>query len=635
MKAFIPCTLLLILSAVGSGLSSANSDAVESSAADSLGYTDIGLRDAVQPLVADFNTPAPIVDRLNKERSVSWAQITSNPVNLARFSFGAAGSDNVFVLTDDNGLVNASLAVAGDLAQAATATNDLLLRSIFQFVEVVTGKFAIYSSKHGNYALDVDTDGTRLILRDVRSLDAYKAGEATTLLTFSTGVSPSVMVANGRYQLNPETSSASNTLMFDAVEWSPMNVILNGVSLELTDATSALMNLYIAPINLGIPTDFNPDDVARVSNSEYFDTKASEGNRSDRVVNDIDAAYAAQVTHAGENTDTLAAVQVMLDSIDAALAMQGSQTRYPQEFYLSFRDGLFKRIVQSLESVDGKLGDHTVPYVYFTNERDTHGDYHPFMVVSTHGVPDSLAILGDVPRPPGDGLTGRYEQQNVTRSFYLENFLLKFPMRDYGEVDTLTENDLSTAGSLADDVNQTDYDHHNYASPGSSAMAIDGVVIYPSYNNRLDYAQSVGELSFRGMHSGRGLGVHYHADAHSAAIVNVESDTGLGLYNEDDYTDVLHPPIIGMGFDGVAAYGFYKDGDATSHGAAVVLDDFSGHEHHDYGYHYHSASSDGTTRRGNSYTLHELGPLGAWAGRINKVPEFQERIKRSIWLGNP
>ena len=105
---------------------------------------------------------------------------------------------------------------------------------------------------------------------------------------------------------------------------------------------------------------------------------------------------------------------------------------------------------------------------------------------------------------------------------------------------------------------------------------------------------------------------------------------------------VLHPPIIGIGFDGVAAYGFYLKDDNANHGASIALDDFVGHEHDDYGYHYHyhyhyhAASSDQTSKRGGSAcTLHELGPLGASAGRINKVPEFQERIRRSIWLGNP
>lgn len=601
---------------------------------DSLGFTDIALRDVSQELIADFNTPASIVERLNEERSVSWDQIATSLENLTRFSFGASGSSDIFVLSDADDFIAPGLSVSSGLVDASTASNDLLLRSIFQFVQVDADKYAIYSTKHSNYALDVDSDGSSLVLRDVRSLAAYEAGANTTFLTFSASASPWTFVANGRYQLNPTASEAENTLQYDAIAWSERFVVQTDNSLELDSSASTQMNLYVAPIQLGIPADFNPDNTERVSNVEFFDITASEGDNSDRVVLDIDAAYAEQVTAIGSDAATLAAAQTMLDAIDSGLSEQGSQTRYPQEFYLSFREGLFKRVLQSSESVDGVLGSHTVPYVYFTNEIDDNGDYHPFMVVSTHGIPDSLAILGDVARPPGDGLAGGYDEQNVTRSFYMENFLLKFPMRDYGEVAAVDENDLSTIGSLADDVNESNYDHHNYASRGSSGLAIDGVVVYPSFNNRLDLAQSAAELSFRGMHSGRGLGVHYHADAHSAATVNVEADTGLGLYNEDDYLGVDHPPIVALGFDGVAAYGFYLAGDTTSHGASIALDDFGGHEHHDYGYHYHAASSEQSTGR-NSYTLHELGPLGAWSGRINNVPDFETRIRRSIWFGNP
>lgn len=148
-------------------------------AADSLLYTDIELRDTSRTLIANFHTPAPIVDRLSVERSVSWRQMTESPVNLTRFSFGASLANDVFVLSDAGGVIGKALSVSSGLAGATTASNDLLLRSIFQFVQVYTDKYAIYSAKHSNYALDVDSDGASLILRDVRSLTAYEAGAGT------------------------------------------------------------------------------------------------------------------------------------------------------------------------------------------------------------------------------------------------------------------------------------------------------------------------------------------------------------------------------------------------------------------------------------------------------------------------
>lgn len=152
----------------------------------------------------------------------------------------------------------------------------------------------------------------------------------------------------------------------------------------------------------------------------------------------------------------------------------------------------------------------------------------------------------------------------------------------------------------------------------------------------MQFAQESGELSLSGLHSGRGLGLHYHADAHSAALSDPtgDTDTGLALYNEADYVGHRHPPIVSIGFDGVAGYGSYLAGDTTSDGIDVELDLYGGHEHDDYGYHYHAFATDRESEQGNEYTTHELGPLGAWSGRINYVPEFGVKANQSDYLGN-
>jgi hypothetical protein len=611
-------------------------------AVESLGLTDIDLRSAGAALVADFYAPEPLSEKMDQERSVSWTSISSTPENLTRFSFGEGATTNVFALTETLDSLDASLSISTDLAADTQVSNDLLLRSMFQFVEVASGQYAIYSTKHGNYALDVAADGVSLILRDVRSVDAYNAGTGS-FLTFAVGASPLVLTANGRYTFDAVDSAADNTLAFDEdLSWTDKVVVLNGTDLELAGAGGTSMVLYEATIGLEIPFDFNPREVARQANAEFYDpTRAEAGDGFAGYAASVNLAYAAQVTSPGIDTSTLAAAQSMLDEIDVALATQGSQTRYPQEYYLALRDGLLRRQLLAEEANDGEIGDLTVPYVYFTNETDSDGNYHPHMVITTHGVPDALALLGDVPHPPGDGLIQGYANQNVTRNYFLENFVIGVPMRDYGEVATLTENDLATQNvvanpniSLAGENNVTVFDHHNYASTNESAVAVDGVVVFPSYNNTLHFSQESGELSARGMHSGRGLGVHYHADPHSAALTNDgNTDTGLHLYNDSDYIGHDHPPIVSIGFDGVAGYGFYLDGDTTSDGVNVALDDFGGHEHDDYGYHYHALrtdrQADGTTI---DYTSHELGPLGAWAGRINYLPEFRPR-GNSIWLG--
>ena len=135
------------------------------------------------------------------------------------------------------------------------------------------------------------------------------------------------------------------------------------------------------------------------------------------------------------------------------------------------------------------------------------------------------------------------------------------------------------------------------------------------------------------MHAGRGLGVHYHADAHSAAVTSGIQD--LNFYGASDYSYHRHPPITSISFDGVAGYGFYQIDDSTTDGVLIALDDFGGHEHGDYGYHYHSQITDNalTVRESVNYTIHELGPLGAWSGRINFIPEFTIS-NRSRYHGN-
>ena len=624
-----------------------NSTIDSNTTTESLGYSDIDLRDANTTLTSDFYAPAVMSSVIEESEAVTWSTFSGSLANLDRFTLADVSSDIVLV-SDTNTTVNKSLSVSTTLHGQSSTDKNTLLKTTFQFVEIATGKYAIYSSKHSNYALDIDDDNTSVILRDVRSLTAFNAKTATKFLTFDALSSGGKLTVNGRYTLNQANSIANKTISYDldtSLAGKKITISSSGLTL---DSSGSAVTLYKAPVGLDISSDFNPDSVARVSNAEFYDTSATEGNLLADLPTQVASKYTSQLASAGLDTATTTAASAMIDTIATHLAAQGSQMRYPKEFYLAIREGFLKRTLVTSEAMDATMGELTVPYVYFTDEVDSDGNYHPFMVVATHGLPDTIAGLGDVPHPPGDGLSGQYPDQKVTRSFYEENFILKIPMRDYGEVSSVTENDLTDIKSLASDEGVGTYDHHNYASTGSSAVAIDGVVIYPSYNNTLNFAQEFGELSAIGMHSGRGLGVHYHADAFSVAneSINDSSEEGFALYNKSDYAGHSHPPIVGIGFDGVACYGVYLDGDSESDGVNTPLDEFGGHEHGNYGYHYHAHSSsntsavntapgpNGATTGGNSYTLHEFAPLGAWAGRINLVPEFGSKDKRSVYSGN-
>ena len=224
----------------------------------------------------------------------------------------------------------------------------------------------------------------------------------------------------------------------------------------------------------------------------------------------------------------------------------------------------------------------------------------------------------DVARPPGDNCCeGGYAEQNVTRNAVLEVKLVKIPLTDYGLVSTFTDNDLSSYGTLAEDegLTEEDWTIDNYTSLSSTGIAVDGVMIYPASNNVLVYATFAAEVTESGIHVGRGMGFHYHADGHSF------NGNGINLYNLSDYDGHTHPPIIGFVFDGIALFGKYES-TYVMEGDGDVLDDYNGHTHDDYGYHYHAFSTEVTQTDGpDEYTYdQQFLQRGAFKGLVNDIP---------------
>ncbi|GAB6043365.1 hypothetical protein [Endothiovibrio diazotrophicus] len=570
-----------------------------------------------------FYAPAPIAEVLGDRRSASWSALGNEPTDLTRCVIAPAGSGAAVVLTEADNAVVPELSLDNGMTAAGSVTNDRLLRAMFQFIADGDG-YRVVAVKHSNYAIDLDS-GDRLILRDIRSGHIDSTVAAYLQFQATPGDDGYTLTATGR-KIYQTTSGEFE----DDASWSARTVTVTDGALYLASGTATTLKLYEPPIDLSIPFDLNPDGIARVSNPEVTPQSRADDPIAETPLQVVDA-YRDQVAAAGPDDATRAAAEAMLTTIQQGLASEGLALRYPAEFYLAFRDGLLARTLQTADSTDGELGQLTVPYVYFTNASDGEGSHHPFLVIASYDLPDAPALLWDVAKPPGDGLTADYPSQSVTRSYHREAFLMKIPLRDYGIVSYLTENNM--VNDLASDVGVTDFDHHNYASVSATGVAIDGVVIYPSYNNALHFAQSEAELSAHGMHSGRGLGVHYHADGYAA------TGDGLTLYNDGDYSGRSHPPLVSLGFDGVAGYGIYRAGDTGFDGFDVALDDFGGHRHGDYGYHYHAYSESAVTPESVAYTVHVLPPQGAWAGRINAIPEFWQGTSpnyvggRSVYLG--
>ena len=164
------------------------------------------------------------------------------------------------------------------------------------------------------------------------------------------------------------------------------------------------------------------------------------------------------------------------------------------------------------------------------------------------------------------------------------------------------------------------YSVDNYTSTSSTGIAVDGVIIYPSSNNTLVYATFAAEITSTGIHVGRGMGFHYHADGHAF------NPNGINLYNESDYVDRSHPPIIGFVFDGIALFGKHDDSYSGMDGTSEALDEFGGHTHGDYGYHHHAFSGSATQSQGpNTYTYTQnYLQRGAFKGQIGDIPGFLE-----------
>ena len=104
------------------------------------------------------------------------------------------------------------------------------------------------------------------------------------------------------------------------------------------------------------------------------------------------------------------------------------------------------------------------------------------MVISSYNITDKLNRLLDIITPNSE-IGENYSNENVIRDSILAENLIKIPIKDYGNVSTLLDNDLtvnSGYNNLRDNSdNNDDYNNYNYASVKSIGVAIDGVLIYP------------------------------------------------------------------------------------------------------------------------------------------------------------
>ena len=532
--------------------------------------------------------------------------------------------------------------VAETSTLASSATYSTYLSKIFQAIADTSGYFRLDSHLQPNNSLDFDaSDGNKLKFRN----NFGKATPTYGYVTFAYDSTNNTLQAKKRYtysftsaatkqgQATAYTGAWTEDTSFSAKDY---YVKLTAGVFSLVAPANAATQLYLfnSPFNLGIPSFINPNAIPFVTNAAApflsKTTVAEVEGTSGGIYRNVNATYRGQVLTPGADATTKVNADAMLASIKAAVIANGEALRYDTALYTAFRDRALKSKLVSDSIADGVPGQNLVPYVYYTNEKDSSGKYHPFMVVVTYGNQASPNGLKDIPHPPGDGSSGSYPDQKVTRFSNLEKYTLMIPMKDYGQVSDVTENTF-TSNLWLDFPSTATKNVYTWADSADNGLLIDGSVIFPTYNNTLVPSHLAGELSASGCHVGQGGGgPHCHADGY-------QSDLSLNLYNDSDYLNKTHPPLIGVGYDGVALFGRYRTTDSALLGYSTALDGFGAHNHDGIGYHYHAHTNKDKPELLNYTTEMHVLMKGAYIGKTNSIPYFRSRtndnFNNNVYLG--
>ena len=579
-----------------------------------------------------YSTPAPFVNAVQASYSAGSLTLTSALSNRGRYLLSDAstgGSDANFLTIANPYSATEGYSASVEKITSSNATYQNFLAKLVQLVAQSDGFYRLDSHLHPNNSIDArSNESYQLKFRN----NFGKVSTRYGYVTFSYNNSTKKLQAKKRYLYDLAIASSTGTASYtlDAnFAASDYYVRLSGTSFSLVADAANASSLYFfnSPLDLGIPTFMNPKSVGFVTNAAApFKINDRAATLLSSITGSVNATYQNQVGAPGTDAITNTSAGAMLASIKTVLTGSGETLRYSTDLYLAFRDGALRTKLVSDGISDGTPGQNMVPYVYFTNEKDTAGKYHPFMILVSYGNQSSPNGLKDIPRPPGDGLTTSYETQAVTRFSNLEAYITAIPMKDYGRVSVLADNTLTR--SLWSDVSGTvngrsvSKDVYSYADTADNGLLIDGSVMFPIFNNMLMPSHLLGELSASGCHVGRGGGgPHCHADGY-------QSGYALALYNDSDYLNKTHPPLIGFGYDGIALFGIYRSTDTAMLGKGTALDNFGAHDHDGIGYHYHAHTvpdyqPDASADTSNKSTMHVL-MKGAYIGKTASIPFFRQ-----------
>ena len=396
----------------------------------------------VVPVASDhaiFYGAAPFAEWVETSYSADSLTLTTNLATPARVMISDAPTlvSDASYLSIGDALTNFS----GYSAQALGIDSDSTYRTYYSKLlrlDAETSDSSCYrlrSHLHPNFALDVDEDDfDNLKFRNNFGNTATSYG----YVCFTYDKSARLLRAKTRYNYSAADFTYTQDSSFARGNYY-VKLGNGGYSLVASSSEATKLYIYDSPLDFSVPFDFNPAKTTPVTNpAAAYISKPADFN-----ISRLGSEYTAQVkvdgvAAPGTNATTRTAADAMLLKIENSLA-SGESLRYDIKVYAAFRDGLLASTLQSDGISNGELGQNLVPYVFFTNEKDSSGVSHPYMVIMSYGNPGSPHGLMDVPRPPGLG-TGSYDSSSVTRFTNLDRYSIGIPMKDYGEVSAVDEN---------------------------------------------------------------------------------------------------------------------------------------------------------------------------------------------------
>jgi hypothetical protein len=586
----------------------------------------------------DYYGPEPFGDILENSFTQAWTPSAISSIDNKKYIviLDQATQSNVIAL---NATDIETIEVV-PLTDITSGTYGSMMRSVFQILDENThfendagggsgtytplsGLYKVKPIMHSYFNLN-STSGFGVNSTDSGTYYVSTATSTGYLLLEFTGTASSTTIK----AIEQWTYNTTSEALEENTAWTDRYLVLNSGTLSWSTASASATDFYLADatdlldIEITDGSEFNPLNVTYQPNVTAEIPSDIEGMDDSKIINlamDIDATYHSQL---GNSISATTAATTALDAIEITLTSNGATLRYPKEFYLAVRENMLSHIIESSDIFNGIVGRNTIEHVYFTNASDDAGVPHPFMVIAAHAVSTRPNLLVDVNRPPGAEMGVGYAQSSVTRNGKLGEFLIKIPLKDYGLINTLLENDLSPYGDLASEFDTmhgttTTKTVYNYVALASVGVAVDGVTIYPAQNNNLRFAVEDAEVTSSGIHVGGGLELHYHADGHAF------NGNGINLYNISDYTGNNHPAAVGMAYDGIALFGKYEYSFSSMLGYGIALDEYGGHNHDSFGYHYHAHTQSITSSTAPNPTFNEHFLLvGAWKGNINNIPAF-------------